>query len=66
MGKAFGWPIFVGNTDEHLPDFVRDFPPDLAEAENDKLRPEPCRIPARQDIIEESEDPNSQTRGRNA
>ncbi len=41
-----------------IPDFVQNFPPDLAKKENEKTRPKPCRIPARQVIIKESDSNN--------
>lgn len=57
MGKTSGWPMFVGQSHETLPDFVTDFPPDLAERENEKARPQPCREPLQPCIIDQSETP---------
>lgn len=62
MGKNHQWPTFKGNTDEYLPDFVRNFPPDLAEKENERARPKPCRTPLQPCIIEQSEIPETNRR----
>lgn len=65
MKNASDWPLFMGNVKDNLPDFVRDFPPDLAEQENGKLRPEPCRVPCQPCIIEQSENSDQPKRREN-